>query len=175
MKPETLTKWRVPLGWVSGVLALLVADPNPRLYGVGLGLAAVGEALRLWASGNLDKNERLSTRGPYAWTRNPLYLGSLIIGVGFSLATGRLALLGIVVVLFAAVYGPVMKREAARLEDAFPEVFPDYAEKVPLFWPRWPRESARGEFRLDRIRRNREHWTVVGWIAVALFLGWKLL
>ena len=112
--------------------------------------------------------------GPYAWTRNPLYLGSLFVGVGFALATGRFVLLLVVVLLFIAVYAPVMRREASRLAETFPEAYPAYAERVPLFWPN-PARGRGAEFSFVRVVRNREYWTVLGWLAAALMLGWKLL
>ena len=141
----------------------------------GVLIAALGEALRLWASGTVDKNARLVREGPYALTRNPLYLGSLFLGFGFALATGRVFLVGVVLLLFLTVYVPVMKREAAHLQEAFPDAYPAYAREVPLFWPRLPRGGLAGGFRIERLMRNREHWTLLGALVVAGFLGWKLL
>lgn len=173
---EKLSRWRVPLGWALGLGALYLASPRWELYTAGLTLAAFGEAIRIWAAGHLDKHTRLVRSGPYAWTRNPLYFGSAGVGLGFALATGRLFLVAVVVALFAVVYVPVMKREAARLAEAFPEAYPAYAERTPLFWPRPPERRERGgAFSMARMRRNREHWTVLGWLGAALIIGWKLL
>lgn len=174
---ETLSRWRVPLGWGLGLSALFLAAPRLELYVAGLALAAFGEGIRIWAAGHLDKNTRLTTAGPYAWCRNPLYFGSAWVGLGFMIATGRVVLVALVVVLFAAVYVPVMKREAARLTKAFPETYPGYAERTPLFWPRPPNPgvAGAGAFSMARTVRNREHWTVVGWVAAAGVIGWKLL
>src|SRR3989304_6131765 len=146
MASETIARWRVPVGWLMGLLALWLAEPTGGYLLVGVVVAAIGEALRLWASGYLEKDRRLTTGGPYAWTRNPLYLGSLLVGLGFTLATGRMFLLLVLVVLFAAIYFPVMKRESARLEEAFPGDYSLYASRVPLLVPRVPRGgSARGD------------------------------
>ena len=174
---EALSRWRVPLGWAAGLAALYVASPRMPLYAVGLAIAAFGEAVRIWAAGHLDKNTRLTMSGPYAWTRNPLYFGSAWMGLGFSLATGRLFLVAIVVALFVAVYAPVMKREAARLAESFPAAYRAYADRTPLFWPRPPKTGGDqdGRFATKRLRKNGEHLTVVGWFAVAGMIGWKLL
>jgi protein-S-isoprenylcysteine O-methyltransferase Ste14 len=173
-----LARWRVPLGWLLGLGALYVARPTRGYLLAGVVLALLGEALRLWASGCLEKNRRLATRGPYAWTRNPLYLGSLLVGFGFCLATGRPVLVALLAVLFLAVYLPVMRREAARLAEAFPGDYAEYAAVVPLFLPRPPARAQSGSglsgFCWSRVRANREHWTVLGLLLVVSILGGKL-
>jgi len=146
------------------------------LYAVGLAIAALGETVRIWAAGHLDKNTRLTMSGPYAWTRNPLYFGSVWMGLGFSLATGRLFLVAFVVALFVVVYAPVMKREAVGLGESFPAAYRAYAERTPLFWPRPPKAGdTEGRFSTKRLLKNGEHLTVAGWFAVAAILAWKLL
>jgi protein-S-isoprenylcysteine O-methyltransferase Ste14 len=175
---EAMARWRVPLGWVLGLLALWIAEPTSAYLLAGVLVAAAGEALRIWASGYLDKDRRLTTEGPYAWTRNPLYLGSLFVGLGFALATGKLVLLAVLAGLFAAIYIPVMKREAARLEAAFPLDYSLYAARVPLLLPRVPREGARGvSYSWARVHANREPVTVIGILVVVLILWakWRLL
>lgn len=178
MTSEAIARWRVPIGWLLGLLALWLAEPTGGYLIAGVIVAAIGEALRLWASGHLEKDRRLATEGPYAWTRNPLYLGSLVVGMGFTLATGRLVLLAALLVLFAAIYFPVMKREAARLEAAFPADYPRYASRVPLLVPRLPRESGHSPARFSwgQVWANREPVTVAGIAAVAviLWVKWKL-
>lgn len=173
---ERLAIWRVPLGWICGLSALYFADPTPRLYALGVALALAGELIRMWASGHLEKNKRLTSGGPYRWTRNPLYLGSVLVGAGFSLATGRLVLLVVVAVLFVAVYVPVMRREEAHLEQVFPGDYAAFAERVPLFWPRAPKrdETPSGGYSVPRLLHNREHWTMLGWLLVTGYLGWRL-
>jgi protein-S-isoprenylcysteine O-methyltransferase Ste14 len=178
MKSEAIARWRVPVGWLLGLLALWVAEPSRIYLIVGVLVALTGEAVRLWASGYLEKDRRLTTEGPYAWTRNPLYLGSLFVGLGFILATGKPLLLVVLAALFAAVYFPVMKREAARLEAAFPGDYPRYASRVPLFIPRIPREDGAGGagFSWSQVWVNREPVTVVGLVLVVVILWakWKL-
>jgi protein-S-isoprenylcysteine O-methyltransferase Ste14 len=174
---EALARWRVPAGWLLGILALWLAKPTPSYLITGILIAVVGEALRLWASGYLEKDRRLATEGPYAWTRNPLYFGSLLVGLGFTLATGRPLFLLVLAALFAAVYLPVMKREAARLETAFPATYPFYASRVPLLIPRVPRVPGTGAgFSWNQVWKNGEPRTVLGLLLVAaiLFLKWRL-
>ena len=178
MTSETMVRWRVPAGWLFGLLALWFAEPTGAYLIVGVSVAAIGEALRLWASGYLEKDRRLATAGPYAWTRNPLYLGSFFVGVGFTLATGKVVLLFLLVALFAAIYVPVMKREATRLEASFPSDYSLYAARVPLLIPRAPREeSAPGaSFSWSQVWVNREPVTVIGVVlgVVILWAKWRL-
>ena len=166
----------MPLGWLCGLSALYFAIPTPRLFTSGVAVALTGELIRMWAAGHLEKNKRLATGGPYRWTRNPLYLGSLLVGAGFALATGRLVLLVVVAVLFTAVYVPVMRREEAHLGQVFPADYAVLAERVPLFWPRAPRgdETALSRFSVEKLLCNREHWTMLGWLLVTGFLGWRV-
>ena len=84
-----IQRWRVPLGFLCAALFILFARPRPMTLAVGAGVSLLGLLLRAWASGHLRKNDALATSGPYAYTRNPLYLGSFIMGLGFTLASGR--------------------------------------------------------------------------------------
>jgi protein-S-isoprenylcysteine O-methyltransferase Ste14 len=178
MNSDTMARWRVPVGWLLGLLALWLAEPTGAYLLAGVLVAAVGEALRLWASGYLEKDRRLTTAGPYAWTRNPLYLGSFLVGVGFTLATGKWVLLIVLFALFAAVYFPVMKREAARLEAAFPGDYSLYASRVPLLVPRIPRGNDRHgpSFSWAQVWANREAVTIVGLalVVVILWVKWRI-
>jgi protein-S-isoprenylcysteine O-methyltransferase Ste14 len=177
MAAESLARWRVPAGWALGLLAIWLAEPKAPYLISGVVIAVAGECLRLWAAGYLEKDRALATEGPYAWTRNPLYLGSLLVGLGFTLATGRPLFLLVLAALFAVIYLPVMKREAARLEAAFPEAYSGYAGRVPLLFPRWPREPGAGkEFSWAQVWKNREPRTVAGLVLVAaiLWAKWRL-
>ena len=158
-----------------GLAAVYVSRPTWPLFLAGLSVAALGEAVRVWAAGHLEKNQTVSVTGPYAWTRNPLYLGSLFVGLGFALAAGRLELAAIFLVVFATVYIPVMKREAAQLAEKYPDAYAAYASAVPLFWPARPVSQQEGAFSWTRVVRNGEHWTLMGWALVAAIFGGKLL
>jgi len=133
-------------------------------------------AVRAYAAGCLNKNQILATGGPYARTRNPLYLGSLIMGVGFALAGGSwipgLALVG----LFVLIYWPVMRREEAYLREEFGGGYSSYASAVPFFFPA-VRAKIKGVegFRWAQYRRNREYQAAVGFAAGVLFLCAKMM
>src|SRR5437870_13772401 len=99
-----MQRWRVPLGFVCAALFLFFARPNVWTLIVGGGVALPGLALRAWASGHLRKNETLATSGPYAYTRNPLYLGSFLIGLGFTIASGQSLLIAIFLVMILGIY-----------------------------------------------------------------------
>jgi protein-S-isoprenylcysteine O-methyltransferase Ste14 len=147
---------------------------------LGIGVAVTGESIRLWASGHLQKNRTLTTSGPYAWTRNPLYLGSLFVGVGFCVASARPAFLAVLLALFAGVYFPVMKREASRLEASHPDGYRAYSDRVPLFLPAFRAfrepvaEDGGGRFSWARVVENREHQTLAGLVLVVAILAGKL-
>ncbi len=86
-------------------------------------LAFVGILIRAWATGHIRKNDELTISGPYALTRNPLYFGSFVIGLGFSIAGGNLIIPGVFLACFAAIYAPVMQREMDYLAKKFPQEY----------------------------------------------------
>lgn len=132
---ECAKRARLPLGFILGIAYLLFARPTPRTLMVGGAIALAGVLVRAWASGHIRKNEVLATTGPYAHTRNPLYLGSFLIAVGFALAAHWSLLVG-VVAFFLLVYYPTMQREVHNIRGRFPEAYATYSANVPLFFPR---------------------------------------
>lgn len=167
------SRLRVPTGWLVGLLVLALAEPEPRALVVGLLLASLGEALRIWASGHIEKTRRLATGGPYAHSRNPLYLGSLLIGFGVAVACASPWVVLAVAAYFLAFYPRVMREEATFLAGKFPDAYARWAAAVPLFWPRataaGPRES---RFEWRRVSANREWRTAA---ALPLLAGLLLL
>src|SRR5437868_4839126 len=121
---------RVPLGFVFAALYIWLANPSWISIAIGCVIAAPGVWLRAIASGHVKKNAELTTTGPYAYTRNPLYLGSIIIALGFGVASRSPWIAVAIVVLFLAIYLPVIKSEEAFLRGAFSN-FADYANNVP--------------------------------------------
>jgi len=167
-------RWRVPLGFALGAAYLILSQPTFKLLAGGAVTALVGLLLRAFAAGYLAKNQSLATAGPYAYTRNPLYLGSLLMGLGFALAGSSWALGAAFLVFFLAVYGPVMRREAEALQRAFGESYEQYARDVPLFLPQLRRARASGErFQWQRYRKNREYEAALGYLAALVFLALK--
>lgn len=121
-----------------------------------------GLLIRTLASGHVRKNEALATSGPYAYTRNPLYLGSLLMGVGFAVAARSWWVGVVLVVMFFAIYLPVIRDEEAFLRQKFPE-FEEYARRVPRMLPRIGRHpDTDGEFAFDLYMKHREYNAFLG-------------
>ena len=151
------SRYRVTAGWLVGALVLAFARPSLVSLLAALPLALAGEAVRLWASGHIEKTKRLATGGPYAHSRNPLYLGSLLIALGVAIACWNLWVLLAVAVYFLAFYPSVMREEATFLADRFPAEHAAWAAAVPLFWPRLSPAGLRSSrFDWARVRTNRE-------------------
>lgn len=152
-----LSAIRVPAGYVVGAILVVLARPQPRSIVIGLVIATLGEAVRLWASGHIEKTEKLATGGPYAHTRNPLYLGSSLLGLGAAVAAWNPIVVAAVVAYFAAFYPVVIAEEARFLRTKFGDDYDAWARAVPAFLPRLlpggPRQS---RFAWARVRRNRE-------------------
>ena len=168
-------RWRVPLGFVLSGAYLVFCQPSFSLLVAGGVLALAGLLLRAWSAGYLVKSQTLATRGPYALTRNPLYLGSALMGLGFALAGGSWGLGVAFLAYFVAVYWPVMRREAQSLRAQFGQAYDRYAETVPLFFPRLRRAAAGSErFRWECYRKNREYEAALGCLAGVGFLTLKI-
>src|SRR4051812_50090435 len=123
---------RVPLGFVFAALYIWLAHPRWWSIVAGATVAALGIGLRASASGHVKKNEELTMTGPYAHTRNPLYVGSILIGTGFGIASRNVWVAVVLVVMFLAIYVPVVRSEEAFLRSKFSH-FGDYARHVPRF------------------------------------------
>jgi protein-S-isoprenylcysteine O-methyltransferase Ste14 len=165
---------RVPLSFAFAALYLWLAQPTPTSIATGILLVVPGVLLRAVASGHVAKNEQLATSGPYAYTRNPLYLGSLILAVGFA-AAARNWIIGVVMVaIFLAIYLPVIRSEEEFLRGRFPE-FVEYTNQVPRLLPRLtPATRGQAIFSWDLYRKHREYNAVLGAAAVFGILVVKL-
>ena len=160
---------RVPLGFLFAVLYFWLARPTWQSIAIGAILIVPGLLIRAAASGHVRKNEALATSGPYAYTRNPLYLGSLLIGIGFAVAA-RSWWVGIVlIVMFFAIYVPVIRGEEKFLREKFPD-FEGYMRRVPRMLPRiTPYRSGEddGAFSFDLYMKHREWNALLGAVAMA--------
>jgi hypothetical protein len=170
---------RVPLGFLTGGLYLFELwqrQPEPRAVAWSLALVGPGVWLRAYASGYVKKNQELTQTGPYGWTRNPLYLGSMLMAAGFAVALGSWLVAGALAGMFALIYVPVIAGEERFLRGAFPE-FEEYCRRVPRMVPRpWRRtavEGERGRFSLSLYLRHREYNAGIG--AILLYLSLLLL
>jgi protein-S-isoprenylcysteine O-methyltransferase Ste14 len=169
-----LQRARVPLGFLFGACYLLWARPRAGLLPLGLVVAALGLLVRVWAAGHLQKHRRLCSGGPYRWTRNPLYLGSFLLGLGFCVAAASVWLGVAFAILYPAVYLPVMKREEAELAEAYGDAYRQYRDRVPLFVPwRRPWPDTAEAFHWNQVFRNREYNAIVGFLVVTVFLLWR--
>jgi len=167
-------RWRAPLGYPLAVLCLWLAHPTLRWVLIGSAIAFLGLLVRAAAAGHLRKWQLLAVSGPYARTRNPLYFGSVLMAVGFALASRSWLAVTVVVAYFAVFYPMVMRREAAELRERYGEPYDAYARSVPLFWPRLrvngtsPSSDSFGEaqFSLAQYVRNREYQAAVGFVVL---------
>jgi len=167
---------RVPLGFAFALLYFWLARPTWRSLGIGAALIVPGLVIRALASGHVRKNEALATSGPYAYTRNPLYLGSLLIGVGFAIAARSWWIGVVLLVMFFAIYLPVIRSEEAFLREKFPE-FEEYAKRVPRMLPRvTPASSdADGGFSMELYLKHREWNALLGSVAIVIALIAKMM
>jgi protein-S-isoprenylcysteine O-methyltransferase Ste14 len=154
---------RVPLGFLFAVLYFCLARPTWRFLAMGTVVIVPGLLIRALASGHVRKNEALATSGPYAYTRNPLYLGSLLMGVGFAVAARSWWVGFILVAMFFAIYLPVIRDEEAFLRQKFPE-FEEYARQVPRMIPRINSGSGEstGGFSFELYLKHREYNALLG-------------
>lgn len=187
---QVARRLRVPLGFVTAAVFLVFAQPSARSLLWSLPVVFPGLALRAYAAGYVKKNAELTRTGPYAHTRNPLYLGSMLIAFGFAVAAGRIWLGILLVVLFLAIYWPTILSEEAYLRGVFPG-FDAYAAAVPRLLPRLTpahflpqgahdAEDASpglGRFSPERYRHHREYNALMGaaalYAALLLRLWWK--
>jgi protein-S-isoprenylcysteine O-methyltransferase Ste14 len=171
---------RVPMGFVVAAVFLWFARPTALSMGLSLGMVLPGLWLRGYAAGYVRKNAELTTTGPYAYTRNPLYLGSMLIAFGFGAAAGQWALIALLVGMFLAIYLPTIKSEETWLREHFAG-FDAYAAKVPRLLPRLTAASGSGSagaFSRALYLHHREYNAGMGsaaiYAALALRLWWRL-
>ncbi len=169
-----MQRWRVPLGFICAALFLVFARPSPITLSIGGVVAVLGLLLRAWATGHIRKNDALATTGPYGYVRNPLYLGSFLIGLGFTVAAASPGLGILFAALFLSIYLPVMRVEAATLIEIFGDRYLEYARQVPLFLPRllpYQSQDARAtKFEANLYIRYREYRAALG-----LLIVWGML
>jgi protein-S-isoprenylcysteine O-methyltransferase Ste14 len=162
-----VARYRVRVGFPLAILTLWLARPMPRSLMIGALVAFVGEALRIWAAGHLEKSREVTASGPYRFSRHPLYLGSTIIGVGFAIASSSITAAILVLGYLAITLTSAVRGEEAHLTEKFGSAYPDYREgRAP---------AARRRFSMSRALANREHKAVGGLLLVLAVLWWKVL
>jgi protein-S-isoprenylcysteine O-methyltransferase Ste14 len=166
---------RVPLGFAFAAVYLWLAHPAWYSLLAGGVIASAGLTLRAAASGHVRKNSELTTTGPYAYTRNPLYLGSIIIAAGFAVAARSAWIAAILALMFLLVYVPVVRSEERFLRAQFPG-YEAYARQVPRFGLRLGAvQAANGRFAGELYLRHREYNALIGAAAMMVALVVKLV
>jgi protein-S-isoprenylcysteine O-methyltransferase Ste14 len=172
---DFFSRWRVRIGYFLAVVVLLLARPTPRSIFLGAAVGVIGLAIRAYSAGYLHKQEVLTTTGPYAYTRNPLYFGSSILAVGAAVAMHFWLAAALIFVYFAVVYTFVMRREEMELRGKHGAAFDAYAAAVPLFFPRLKPRSlsggAGGTFSWAQYKRNHEYEAPVGFLLFLILLA----
>jgi protein-S-isoprenylcysteine O-methyltransferase Ste14 len=172
---DTVAKLRVPGGFVLVAAFLWLSRPSMESLAIGLPVSLAGLVIRGWAAGHLEKNTALTESGPYAWVRNPLYIGTLTVAAGLVIAARRWDLGVLFATVFVLIYLPVVELEEQYLRELFP-AFPDYAARVSKLVPRPPsRPPAAKAFQWRLYKHNREYQAALGFLAGAAVLLWKTL
>jgi hypothetical protein len=160
----TLARLRVPAGFVCGALVLWLARPTARTIVAGASIALIGECLRIWASGHLNKAREVTISGPYRWLAHPLYVGSSIVGVGLAAAANSVPVAIVIALYLVVTLTAAIKNEEAFLQHAFGDRYDGYrsgrANAV---------RGAKRRFSLAQAKANHEHRAVIG-VAVAVLL-----
>lgn len=160
---RVLARLRVPLGYLFGVVAFVLATPTRRSLFVGGLVGLLGEAIRIWAAGHLEKGREVTTSGPYAWMRHPLYVGSSVMGAGLAIAA-RNAIVAVVVFFYLVVtLAAAIRTEEAHLTTKFGSAYPEYRQGAAV-----PVER---HFSLERAIGNREYRAAIGWLAALALLA----
>ncbi len=146
------------------ILAVVLAQPELWSILAGIGLTLIGLLIRTWAGGHLEKEQKLTISGPYRYTRNPLYFGNLLIGLGIVIGAHSWWVLGSAFVLFGVFYSVIILTEKQKMEKLFPAEYDEYKRQVPLFFPSFfstlPRKKIR--FRKSLYKKNREYRALIG-------------
>ena len=173
-------RWRVRLGYPLAIVVLWFAQPSVQSIASGALVGAAGLWLRAYAAGYLHKQEVLTVTGPYAHTRNPLYLGSAILAAGVALATRSWISAAVLAAYFTLFYSFVMRREARELHARHGAAFEEYAGTVPMFFPRLSAAKlggvSSGSFSFAQYKKNHEWQAAVGFllVLVVLLVIWRL-
>jgi protein-S-isoprenylcysteine O-methyltransferase Ste14 len=170
---DVVARLRVPTGFLLVAAIAWFSAPTPGSLAAGLPVSLCGLAWRAWAAGHLAKNQQLATGGPYAYSRNPLYLGTLLVAAGLAIASRSAALGLLFAAVFVLVYLPVISLEEQHLNSLFP-AYRDYASQVPLLVPGRRRSFRSTErFRFALYMKNQEYQALSGFLAGTILLVWK--
>ncbi|MCJ7580460.1 MAG: DUF1295 domain-containing protein [Candidatus Aminicenantes bacterium] len=169
-------KWRVRFGLFALIFTVLLARPILLSLLIGLTITIVGLTLRLWACGHLKKEKELTTSGPYRYTRNPLYLGNVLIGIGVVIGSYTWWVILIFALYFLVFYPVIILEERGRMQKFFPLQYSSYSKNVPLFFPSirpsWPKSPRKFSWQL--YKDNKESRALIGalfyWTALTVMM-----
>ena len=166
---DLVARLRVPAGFLMLAAFGYFSAPATESLGVGLPVSLGGLALRAWAAGHLRKNQKLATSGPYSFTRNPLYLGTLITAMGLAMAANSVGLGLFFAAMFVLIYLPAIELEEQHLSAILPD-YADYAASVPLLVPSIPSDLGEDSFSFAQYLKNEEYQALVGWLLAVTWL-----
>ena len=164
---RAIARKRVAAGFVLSLVVLWLATPTPRMLLIGAAIAVAGEAVRIWAAGHLEKGREVTSSGPYALTRHPLYLGSSLMAAGIAIASARFAVVLVIASYIAITIAAAIATEEAELTERFGQQYPDYRDKRTTAVAR--------RFSLSRAMRNREYRAMIGLAAALALFAWKVM
>ena len=162
-----VARLRVKVGFGVAAAAFWLARPSWLSVGVAAAVAVVGEGLRVWAAGHLDKGEEVTSSGPYRWMRHPLYVGSSLLGAGFAVAARHPVAAALVVLYLAVSLSAAARLEEATLRVKFGGAYDRYVRGVT--------DASTRSFSAVRARRNGEARTILGVLAALAILAMKVL
>jgi protein-S-isoprenylcysteine O-methyltransferase Ste14 len=169
---DAVARFRVPSGFLLVVAFAWLAAPTLHSLAFGVPVSLIGLWLRGWAAGHLAKNQQLASGGPYAYVRNPLYAGTLLVAAGLVIATRRLELALIFGAVFLFVYLPVIQNEEQHLRKIFPD-YAAYAARIPALIPYRAPLPSYGRFRPELYMRNQEYQALLGYLMGLVYLVWR--
>jgi protein-S-isoprenylcysteine O-methyltransferase Ste14 len=173
---EILNRLRVRVGLFLAIAVVLLARPTWTSILLGVLISFFGLAIRAWASGHLRKEKTLAVSGPYCYSRNPLYIGNFLLGIGVVVGARSWWVLGLFVVYYGVFYPPIIRRERDRMRELFPQQYEEYGKKVPLFFPSIRKHlPAKGKFSWSLYKQNKEYRALQGTILIWLVLAVKLI
>ena len=161
-----LARFRVAIGFVFGAIVFWLAEPTRTTLVAGSALASLGEAIRVWAAGHLQKSREVTTSGPYRWCAHPLYVGSSVMGLGLALAAGSVAVAILIAVYLAVTMTAAVKSEEAFLRRSFGDEYDRYRVGNAA-------SGNRRRFSLSQAVANHEHRAIIGLLLAMLLLALK--
>lgn len=169
---DFVQRFRVLCGFLLLVAFAWLSHPSRWSILIGLPVCALGLVVRAWAAGHLAKDQELATTGPYAYIRNPLYAGTLVVAFGVVIASRNLSLAVIFTLVFVLIYLPAIELEEQHLFAMFPS-YRDYGQRIRRFVPVAHWDGERRRFSWDRYLRNQEYKALIGFVAATAWLLWK--